>query len=214
MAKPGETPGKDPENLRPKSRELAPYCLLCALLRVFTIILIAIGILVLILWLVFQPDNIKVYVDDASLARFHLDANNTLYYDLSLNISLRNPNKKIGVHYERMGAVAGYNGVSFGQDDVARFHQRRKSTEMLKVRFRGEGVLIGSGVAERYEKEKSQGWFSVNVKMYTRVRLKVVVANSIVYSPDVDCGLKIPAPTNGDAGRGFETTECNVQSFS
>jgi len=111
-------------------------------------------------------------------------------------------------------AVASYDSARIGEVEFPRFHQPRKSTKMVDATFRGDTTSVGSWVVETYKRERREGWFYVRVKMYTRIRLKMIIVKTIVYSPDVDCYLRIPAPINGTASPGFVGTECDVQSFS
>jgi hypothetical protein len=64
------------------------------------LILFAIVIAGFIILYGFSPSNLKIHVTDVSLAQFNLTTNNAhLHFNLALNISIRNPNKRIGLYY-------------------------------------------------------------------------------------------------------------------
>ncbi|CAM0883712.1 unnamed protein product [Alopecurus aequalis] len=193
-----------------------PYALLCAAFRAFTLALIAVGVVILVLWLVFQPRTLKAYVDSAQLTRFDLataDNGTTtqLQYNLTVTLSIRNPNRKQAVVYQRLEAVALYGGEQFGYMSFPRMRQERKSTMEIRPSFDGQ-ISVAAKV---FGQEKGEGFFSINVKLYLRARLHVAIVNSVEYSPDVDCYIRVPDPGNTMAvAQGFAATECHVDDFS
>ncbi|KAG2560188.1 hypothetical protein PVAP13_8KG043500 [Panicum virgatum] len=86
------------------------YALLCRAFRALTLVFIALGVVALVLWLVYQPRSLKVSVDSTQLTRFDLTDNGTgrMRYDLTVGVSVRNPNWKQAVLYRRLEAVALY----------------------------------------------------------------------------------------------------------
>uniref|UniRef100_A0A0D9V848 Uncharacterized protein n=1 Tax=Leersia perrieri TaxID=77586 RepID=A0A0D9V848_9ORYZ len=198
-----------------------PYALCCRATRVVTIVVIAIGVVALVLWLVSLPNALKAYVDAAELTRFDLGGNNDsskqqqlLRYNLTVSVSIRNPNRDQAVLYRRLEAVALYGGERFGYVDFPRTRQGRKSTMVIRPSFSGQGVLTGAGTAA-FGREKKEGFFNINVKLHMRVRLKVMIfVDSVEYRPDVDCYIRVPDPSNATAvALGFTATRCRVDDF-
>ncbi|WOL18542.1 NDR1/HIN1-like protein 10 [Canna indica] len=197
----------------PSIRGIDPYSLLCMAFRVITAIIIAIGVVVLALWLLYQPNTLKVFVEKATLARFDLAENGTLYFDLTLQMSIRNPNKKFDVCYKKMDLSALYDGSRFGYLSLPRSRQQPKTTMVISPEFRGQNLVVGA--AEKHKREEREGFFSVGVKIYTKVRLKMFVVESAEHTPEVDCYLRVPAPANATAlVVGFKRTECNEAPLS
>lgn len=198
------------------------YTLFCHAFRALTLVLIALGVVALVLWLVYQPSSLKAYVDSAQLTRFDLaaDANGTgtgqlLRYNLTVGISIRNPNRKQAVLYRRLDAVALYGGERLGYVDFPRMRQERKSTMEIRPTFHGQAAFAAAPAAALFGREKEEGFFGINVKLHTRVRLKVIVVNSVEYRPDVDCYIRVPDPSNATAvAQGFTPTQCHVDDFS
>ncbi|WVZ68061.1 hypothetical protein U9M48_017051 [Paspalum notatum var. saurae] len=195
------------------------YALLCLAFRVLTLALIALGVVALVLWLLYQPSSLKAYVNSAQLTRFVLADNGTqLRYNLTVGVSIRNPNRKQAVVYRRLEAVALYGGEQFGYVDLPRMRQESKSTVQIRPGFRGQAAL-GAGAAAPaaalFGREKQEGFFGIDVKLHMRVRLKVIVVNSVEYRPDADCFIRVPDPSNATAvALGFTPTQCHVDDFS
>ncbi|GJM92466.1 hypothetical protein PR202_ga08942 [Eleusine coracana subsp. coracana] len=168
------------------------YSLFCLAFRVFTLVLIVLGIVALVLWLVYQPTRLKAYVDSASVTRFDLVDNGTrLQFNLTVAVSIRNPNRKQAVLYRQLEAVALYGGEQFGYVDLPQMRQEHKSTTEIRPSFQGQAPGAGV-VAALFGREKEVGFFNINVKLHTRVRLKFIIVNSVEYKPDVDCYIRFP----------------------
>ncbi|KAM0926756.1 hypothetical protein ACQ4PT_003332 [Festuca glaucescens] len=192
-----------------------PYALLCTAFRALTFALIAVGVVALVLSLVFQPLTLKAYVDSALFTRFDLgtSGNGTtaqLHYNLTVALSIRNPNLKRTMVYRRLEAVALYAGERFGYMSFPRMRQERKSAMEIRPSFDGQS-LVAAAAPAAFGRDKGDGFFSINIKLYTRVRLNVAIVDSVVYSPDVDCYVSVPDPGNSTAvAHGFAATECHV----
>lgn len=192
-----------------------PYSLLCMACKTLTTTFIILSIMALIFWLVFLPEDLKVHVESASLTRFELSQNHTLYYNFSFQMSLRNPNKKLGIHYKHIQVNALYGDSRFGFQVLSKLHQSHKSTMMISPVFRGQALLIVNSSMDTFAREKEKGFFYIGLKLYTKIKLKMLVFNSIEYRPDIDCYLRLPVPgtVTGAAG-GFMRTRCDAQGFS
>ncbi|CAN4109464.1 unnamed protein product [Withania somnifera] len=76
-------------------------CLCSCIFQIIFTILIILGVIALVRWLVLRPNKVKFYVTDVTLTQFDWSTtNNILHYDLAFNMTIRNPNKRIGVYYD------------------------------------------------------------------------------------------------------------------
>ncbi|KAK9122874.1 hypothetical protein Sjap_012476 [Stephania japonica] len=185
-----------------------PCCLVGLLFKVVVTIVVILGIVALVLWLVFRPNEVKFHVVNASLTRFDIMPNNTLHYDLALDVAVRNPNKKIGIYYDSIQANAYYHDNWFASAWVDPFYQPKKNTTMLKPILRGEVPLVGSRINE-FDGEKRSGVFPIDVVLNLRVRFKVGSLKSKRIKPKINCDMKIPLKVNGSVVA-FETERCDV----
>ncbi|CAL4972982.1 unnamed protein product [Urochloa decumbens] len=216
---PGPAPVAAAAGVHPPRRDRDTYALFCRAFRALTLALIALGVVALVLWLVYQPSSLKAHVDSAQLTRFDLAvaANGTrLRFDLTVGVSIRNPNRKQAVLFRRLEAVALYGGKRFGHADLPSMRQPRKSTAEVRPSFRGEAAVVSGGAAAAlFAREKAEGFFGFGVKFRTRVRLKEAVVDSVEYRPEVDCYIRVPDPSNATAvAQGFTPTQCHVDDFS
>lgn len=187
-----------------------PCCLLCNLLKFVISIVIILGIIVLVLWLVFRPDQLKVYVESASLTEFNLSSNNNLQYNLSLTMSIRNPNKRIGIYYDYIEPRAYFDGIRFDYTTVPPFYQGHKNTTVIYPAFQGTQALQSS-VTATYNTEKGEGYYYVDIKVHSKLRAKLGIFKIRYTKTKIDCNLKLPVP--GSSSAPFERTKCDWDLF-
>ncbi|KAG9455042.1 hypothetical protein H6P81_007946 [Aristolochia fimbriata] len=187
------------------------------LTQIIIAFVVAAGIAALVLWLVYRPTKMKVYVDKAALTQFNLTTNinnnNVLQYNLTLEMTLRNPNRRIGIYYDRLEAAAYYRGKRLRSTYLPTFYQGHKNTTRLFPAFAGGDFIPLSGSdVRRFERERSEGYFDVEVRIKARIRFKVGSVKTRRYRPDFECDLKLPLVVNG-AQPGFTfsgRTKCDV----
>ncbi|KAJ4705381.1 Late embryogenesis abundant protein [Melia azedarach] len=186
-------------------------CLFTLLAKIIVSIVFILGLAALIIWLIFRPINkVKFHVTDVSLTEFNLTANNNLNYKLAVNITIRNPNKKIGVYYDRIDARVYFDDVRLKSVPLTPFYQGHKTTSVLNPVFEGQQLLLGGAITD-YNAEKNSGVYSIDVKLRLKVRFRLGKLKTPKFKPTIKCELKVPLTSSGSrlAG-GFETTKCDV----
>nr|POF19603.1 ndr1/hin1-like protein 10 [Quercus suber] len=169
-----------------------------------------------IFWLIFLPKEVEFKVTDASLTQFDFNTNNnTLNYNLALNITLRNSNKKVGIYYRRVEAIAFYKKKWFATVSLTPFYQGHKNTTILRPVFEGQQVLwLKPRDVSSFNAEKSSGVYSIDVKLSFKIRVRYGKFKTLRYkSPRIDCPLQVPLSSNGSPANGFKTTWCNNAYF-
>ncbi|KAL5709201.1 hypothetical protein ACHQM5_019916 [Ranunculus cassubicifolius] len=187
-----------------------PCRLLSFLCKLIATIIVLIGIAILVLWIIYRPTNLKFHVVNASLTEFNLtNDSNQLQHNLKLDISVRNPNKKIGVYYDLLEARAYYEGEEFDRVTLERFYQGHKNTSMIHPVFQGNGtVRLGGSEIQEFDKEKKKGEFNIDIRIYLRIRFKIGDFKTRRMKPKVKCDIRVPL-TAGAAG-GFSTKKCKI----
>ncbi|KAJ7971654.1 Late embryogenesis abundant protein [Quillaja saponaria] len=186
-------------------------CLLSLVCKLICTVVVIIGIAVLIVWLIFRPNKVKFHVTEATLIEFNF-TNNTLRYDLALNMTVRNPNKRIGIYYDTIEATTFYEDQRFGMQYLPTFYQGHKNTSVLSPVFKGQQlVLLGTEEMSEFNNDKTDGEYNIDLKLYLRIRFKFGIFKVGIFKPRIKCDLKVPLRTNGTSAAGrFETTGCDV----
>ncbi|PQP95145.1 hypothetical protein Pyn_10577 [Prunus yedoensis var. nudiflora] len=149
--------------------------------------------------------NPKFSVNGAYLNRFnnYTKINHTLSYNLLLNITLTNPNKKIDFEWSDTQVIAYYQNERFGLvtliDRWTSIHQDPKNTTIF------QNALI-------------QGWKPLlfeehvlpNATHHYRIDLVIAFHDKIHQSfAQVTCNLTVPLSFNVTSFDGFNTTKCS-----
>lgn len=189
-------------------------CLACGLFSCLCSILVSLivtaGVLALILYFIFRPQMIAATVDSASLTQFALGPANPalLQYNLSVDMTVRNPNKRVGLYYDRVEALALFDGQRFGFAPLDPFFQGHQASTDLKPAFGGQKVLDGDVTQSNLRTQLAAGAVEVEVKLNAKLRVKVWAFKVPGPRARISCPLSIPAP--GGAAPAFKPTDCKV----
>jgi hypothetical protein len=189
-------------------------CLACGLFSCLCSILVslavALGIIVLVLYLIFKPHMIAATVDSASLAQFSLSSSSTLTYDLNVTMTVRNPNTRVGLYYDDVQSLAYYKDQRFGYVPLDAFYQGTKASTELSPEFNGTHLLLGDATAAEFRQDQSAGNFAVNVDLDAKLRIKVWAFKVRGPKAKITCDLSVPAPGAANASP-FQPTDCKVR---
>ncbi|KAL6864675.1 hypothetical protein ACP4OV_015826 [Aristida adscensionis] len=172
---------------------------------------------VVLLWLIYRPDHFRPRVDSAVLAALDVvPAGNAsaatdrlLRYDLAVDMSFRNSQRRLTIRYLDVGATAFYNGTKLGPADdalPAPFRQGPKNTTVLRPSFRG-AVAVEGGVAAELERERAAGTVHVRVSVALTLMYKVWLAKEVFFYK-YDCWLWFTPPANATPAVFSAGTQC------
>nr|AFK35328.1 unknown [Medicago truncatula] len=148
-------------------------CILGLICKIITTIIVIIVILGFIFWLIVRPNVVKFTVNDATLTQFNFNETNTLHYDLALNVTVRNPNRRVGIYYDTIETMAFYKDVQFANQTLGRFFQHHKNTSFLNPVFKDKQVVIlNEDQNKEFDKEKIDGVYGIDFKMLIEMRFK------------------------------------------
>ncbi|CAI9097614.1 OLC1v1034085C1 [Oldenlandia corymbosa var. corymbosa] len=185
-------------------------CICNCVFQILCTLAVVLGVIILVLWLVFRPNKVKIHADDAALTQFEFSpTNNTLYYDLALNLTVRNPNKRIGIYYDTIEANALYQGQRFKTVNLDPFYQHHKNTTDLHLRFQGQQLIpLSSDQVSNYNNDKNSKVYGIDLKLNFRIRLKFWWFKSPKVKPKMECDLEVPLIANGTSSGTFQSKRC------
>ncbi|XP_072999401.1 NDR1/HIN1-like protein 10 [Typha latifolia] len=191
-------------------------CLVSTILKAFIAFWVVVGILILILWLVYRPHEVKVGVESATLTSFNLTSTNppNLSFNLSASVSIRNPNDRIGIYYDWLEADSYYRGERFDWLALPTFYQGHKNTTTLVAAIEGQSYIgLGTKEVADFGNDNKTGWFDVDVWLYGRVRYKFGSTVTRRYTLKAKCPLSVQLVGAGGGNSGFGRTKCDIVSF-
>ncbi|XP_074313742.1 NDR1/HIN1-like protein 3 [Silene latifolia] len=155
-----------------------------------------------------NPHGLKFKVTDAALTTFNFNTNN-LNFNMAVNFTVRNPNRRMGVYYDDIQANLNYGWHRLKTIEAMTFYQGHKNTSSLgTLVFKGQNVVIlGSDEKLKFDKQSKDGLYEIQVKFHLRVTFKVGIIKSGNWKPKVKCNLKVPLL--GNSSQIFQETKCN-----
>ncbi|XP_006653055.1 NDR1/HIN1-like protein 2 [Oryza brachyantha] len=187
-------------------------CLACGLFSCLCSILISllvtVGVLALIFYLIFRPHMIAATVDSASLVQFTLAQNSALAYNLNVDLTVRNPNKRVGLYYDNVESLALFDGQRFGYAPLDPFFQSTEASTKLSPSFKGQQPLTGDITAANFRSQQTSGKFDIEVKLNAKLRVKVWAFKVPGPKAKISCPITVPVPNSNSAA--FQPTDCKV----
>jgi len=175
----------------------------------FTILglLIVGGVCVFITWLVLRPHEPRYYVEHASYPELSF-TDKILNSRMVLNLTTRNPNRRIGIYYYKMEGYIYYGHQRIAGADIGPFYQGHKVVRVLQPTFTAHSVILNGDSARDLKLENSAGTLQLKLKLYAQVRFKVGRWKSRHYHMKVKCdNLNVDKNKGGNS---FDHRKCSV----
>ncbi|KAM1040489.1 hypothetical protein TB2_029330 [Malus domestica] len=146
------------------------------LIRIIAIVLLALivllGLVVLITWLVVKPKRLVYTIENGSIQNFNL-TNDHLSANFDFVIRSYNPNKRVSIYYDSIGATVNYNDQTLAFSGVDPFYQRHQNVTRFDVKFTARSAALSSPVSKDLMLEKRSGKIQFDVWLKARIRFKV-----------------------------------------
>ncbi|XP_027364579.1 NDR1/HIN1-like protein 6 [Abrus precatorius] len=156
----------------PKKRSCFCRCIcwtLCLLVLVLIILAASIGIL----YLVFKPKLPNYSVDTLRISDLRLNFDLSLYARFDVEITANNPNKKIGIYYEKGGMLSvWYTNTRLCEGSLPKFYQGHQNKTMLNVSLTGQ-VQSGSTLMNALQQQQQTGRIPLNLKVHAPIAIKL-----------------------------------------
>ncbi|MED6224960.1 yls9-like [Stylosanthes scabra] len=208
--------GYGPLTPPPYNQHRSRNCL-CCFFKVLITLIILLGLASLISCLILRPRPLKFSVTNANLTQFNYNSDKkTLDYNLVLNFTARNPNKKLGLYYDYVEANAFYQDVWFSLIDVINwensFRQSPKSTIEMSGVFKGQQVLfLDESQRSQFDLEKNNhGVFNIFVGLDLKIRYKLGRMTVTKSKSKAKCPIKVALSGDGKIVSPFEPIECDI----
>ncbi|XP_058748307.1 NDR1/HIN1-like protein 10 [Vicia villosa] len=203
---------------QPRNRSRRCCCCLFSLIwKLLVAIVFIVALIFLVLFLIIQPRSFKFSVKEAKLTQFNYTTNtNTLHYNLVLNFTAHNPNKKLNIYYDAIEGHVSYKRTRFASTDVITwlnsFRQYTRSSSPMSGVYSGQRVMaFDHDQVSDFQRDKNDGVFHFDVKLYFTMRFRL---GNFIF-PDIKgnikCGIDVPFASNGTKlMNSFEPTTCEV----
>lgn len=166
------------------------------------------GIAFLITWLVLRPQRPKFHVENVTVSQLSV-ANSKLNTTMQFSISARNPNKKIGIYYDEIGARAIYRGQRIGWNQLPTFYQGHRNTSILTFPLSADSQFLETDISNHLLGDKATGSMDMTVSLVSWVRFKVGSWRTRHHAVSVFCDVTVHW-SNSTTGRLSQARRCDV----
>ncbi|XP_057787086.1 NDR1/HIN1-like protein 6 [Salvia miltiorrhiza] len=167
--KPGPDPDPDPD---PKPNRCCCKCL-CWTVGLLTLLLFIAGATAAIIYLVFQPKLPKYSVDNLRVSDLTLNFDMTLSARFNVRITTDNPNKKIGIYYEKGSRLSvWYKDTNLCQGTIPKFYQGHQNRTVLDVALTGRNQY-GTTLLNALQEQQQTGRVPLDLKINVPVSIKL-----------------------------------------
>ncbi|KAG7588627.1 Late embryogenesis abundant protein LEA_2 subgroup [Arabidopsis suecica] len=178
------TPAPGKTDLLPVQRPIPPpvmpsknrnMCckIFCWVLSLLVIAMIALGIAVAVVYFVFHPKLPRYEVNSLRVTNLGINLDLSLSAEFRVEITARNPNKKIGIYYEKGGHIGvWYDKTKLCEGPIPRFYQGHRNVTKLNVALTGR-AQYGNTVLAALQQQQQTGRVPLDLKVDAPVAVKL-----------------------------------------
>ncbi|CAK9136416.1 unnamed protein product [Ilex paraguariensis] len=181
---------------KPPKKKRSCFCrCLCWTVCLLLLQIIVLGILAAIIFLAFQPKIPKYSIDSMRIREFNLNNDMSLSATFNVNITARNPNKRIGIYYENGSELSvWYTGTKLCEGSLPKFYQGHRNTTLLNLNLTGQ-TQNATGLLQSLQAQQQTGSIPLNVRAKVPVRIKLGKLKLMKWKPQVRCRVVVDSLT-------------------
>ncbi|OAY53152.1 NDR1/HIN1-like protein 6 [Manihot esculenta] len=196
-------PAYRPQPHRKRSRRSC--CCACCLwltLIIFTLLLLA-AIAGAIIYVLYHPQRPTFSVSGLKISSLNLTSSSHLTTNINLNITTRNPNKKLVYIYSpvTISLTTAKDGIQIGNGLLPSFEHGTKNTTFLKAAIRSSDQQLDDTSASQLKTDfKSKNGLALKIELETKVKVKMGGLKTPRVGIKISCeGIKTIIPNGKSA---------------
>ncbi|XP_030525629.2 NDR1/HIN1-like protein 6 [Rhodamnia argentea] len=202
----------------PRRHRRSCCCSFCMFLTLLVLALLFLAaILATVLFLVYRPHRPTFAVSALKLSYLNVSqSSSTVSSKFDLNVTAKNPNKKLVYYYGPMTISVSSDGVHLGEGSFPSFVHGTKNTTLLETSIAsdGGGAIDTAPLAKLTSDMKGKSGLPLEVKLETKVKAKMGSLKTPKVQIRVTCvGIKVRVPSgNATATASTAGAECKVRT--
>ncbi|XP_071736287.1 NDR1/HIN1-like protein 10 [Rutidosis leptorrhynchoides] len=137
---------------------------------VFMACIILTGSIIFIMWIILHPQVPQFRVETLTLTNFTISSNSLVSGDWDARLTVRNPNSKITLYYDRVEAAVLYKSELIAETTVAPFVQGKKNETTIRATFASLSAYVDD--RNGINGDRARGTVNFNLRMVARVKFK------------------------------------------
>lgn len=203
-----------------RRRHRRGWCCSCCIFLTLLVLalLFAAAILAAVVYLLYRPHRPSFAVSALKLSYLNVSqSSSTVISKFDLNVTAKNPNKKLVYYYGPITISVYSDGVDVGEGSFPSFVHGTKNTTLLKTTIAsngGGGAIDAAPLAKLTSDMKSKNGLPFEVKLETKVKAKMGSLKTPKVGIRVTCvGIKVSVPSgNATATASTAGAKCKVDT--
>lgn len=161
---------------------------LCSILLLVTLLLVLSGILFFLLFRPVSPRNSILAISINGIKP------NTTSISPQFNVTIRaeNPNKNIGIYYEKNSSVAVYfSDVMLCEGALPLLYQPSRNVTIMAAKLEGSGIRLSSSAGKALQDWEKEGEMRLKVDLKAPMKLKVYTVKTWRIRAKVSCKILV-----------------------
>nr|GEU69587.1 NDR1/HIN1-like protein 6 [Tanacetum cinerariifolium] len=167
-------PLQPPSLPRTKNKRGFTWCkCMCWSISILITLIIILAAIVGILYLVFKPKIPNYSVDRLTISQLSLNPDFSLYARFNVRITAINPNKKIGIFYQKGSHLSvWYKNTNLCQGSIPVFYQGHQNKTVLNVALAGQNQY-GRTLLAAIQEQQQTGQIPLDLKVDVPVKIEL-----------------------------------------
>lgn len=145
---------------------------ICWTISLLFLLLIIIAATAGALYLIFKPKLPDYSVDTLRISDLRLNFDLSLYAKFDVKITATNPNKKIGIYYEKGGKLSVlYTNTKLCEGSLPKFYQGHQNKTVLNVSLTGQ-VQSGNSLMTALQQQQQTGRIPLDLNIHAPIAIK------------------------------------------
>ncbi|KAJ0267165.1 NDR1/HIN1-like protein 26 [Hirschfeldia incana] len=147
-------------------------------------------LIIFLIWLTLHPTKPEFSLTEADIYTLNLSSSAThvLNSSIQLTVFSKNPNKKVGIYYDKLLVYAAYRGQQITSEaPLPPFYQSHEEINLLTALLQGNELPVSQSFGYQIIRDRAAGNVIIGMKMAGKLRWKIGTFVSGAYRFNVNC---------------------------
>ncbi|OVA03887.1 Late embryogenesis abundant protein [Macleaya cordata] len=179
---------------RRKHRRNPCCCCLCWILGIIVLLILLTAVAAGVFYLVFRPKEPNYSVENVSIKGINLTSSSDLTLSPEFDVTVRaeNPNKKIGIYYEKgSSVVVSHSNIDLCSGVLPAFYQPTSNVTVFETALKGSGIKLTTTVYNELQEQQKKGKIPLGLDLKVPVKIKVGSVKTWTITAKVHCVITV-----------------------
>ncbi|KAG7035800.1 NDR1/HIN1-like protein 13, partial [Cucurbita argyrosperma subsp. argyrosperma] len=169
---------------------------LCSILLLITVLLLLFAIVSGLFFLILQPLSPRYSILAISTKGMQIKPNASISPQFNVTVRAENPNKKIGIYYERNSNISvNFGDVMLCKGALPALYQPWRNVTVMAAKLKGSGIKLSSSAVKALKDSEKQGKVKLKVDLRAPIKMKLYWMKTWTIRAKVSCEIWVKKVT-------------------